>query len=41
MRQAPQRVVKLALLDTGARPETPEQTKRGAVPVSNSQRPVT
>ena len=27
MRQAPQRVVKLALLDTGARPETVEQTK--------------
>jgi len=27
MRQAPQRVVKLALLDTGARPETAEQTQ--------------
>jgi pimeloyl-ACP methyl ester carboxylesterase len=27
MRQAPQRVEKLALLDTGARAETPEQTK--------------
>ena len=27
MRQAPQRVAKLALLDTGARAETPEQTK--------------
>jgi pimeloyl-ACP methyl ester carboxylesterase len=26
MRQAPQRVAKLALLDTGARPETPQQT---------------
>jgi pimeloyl-ACP methyl ester carboxylesterase len=26
MRQAPQRVAKLALLDTSARPETPEQT---------------
>jgi pimeloyl-ACP methyl ester carboxylesterase len=26
MRQAPQRVARLALLDTGARPETPEQT---------------
>jgi pimeloyl-ACP methyl ester carboxylesterase len=26
VRQAPQRVVRLALLDTGARPETPEQT---------------
>ena len=28
MRQAPQRVAKLALLGTGARPETPEQTAR-------------
>lgn len=28
MRQAPQRVAKLALLDTGPRPETPEQTAR-------------
>jgi pimeloyl-ACP methyl ester carboxylesterase len=28
MRQAPQRVVKLALLDTGAGPETAEQTER-------------
>ena len=28
MRQAPARVVKLALLDTSARPETPEQTER-------------
>ena len=27
VRAAPQRVAKLALLDTGARPETPEQTK--------------
>lgn len=27
MRQAPQRVVKLALLDTSPRPDTPEQTK--------------
>ena len=26
MRQAPERVAKLALLDTGARPDTPEQT---------------
>ncbi|MDF2799889.1 MAG: putative hydrolase or acyltransferase of alpha/beta superfamily, partial [Devosia sp.] len=26
MRQAPERVVKLALLDTSARPDTPEQT---------------
>jgi len=28
MRQAPQRVLKLALMDTGARPETAEQTAR-------------
>ena len=28
MRQAPERVVKLALLDTGARGDTPEQTER-------------
>jgi len=28
MRQAPQRVAKLALLDTSARPETPEQTQQ-------------
>lgn len=28
MRQAPARVAKLALLDTSARPETPEQTER-------------
>src|SRR5262249_23556564 len=28
MRQAPERVTKLALLDTSARPETPEQTER-------------
>ena len=28
MRQAPQRVTRLALLDTGARGETPEQTER-------------
>ena len=27
MRQAPQRVARLALLDTGPRPDTPEQTK--------------
>src|SRR4051794_28223718 len=26
MRQAPERVIKLALLDTSARPDTPEQT---------------
>ncbi len=28
VRQAPERVAKLALLDTGARPDTPEQTER-------------
>ena len=27
MRQAPDRVMRLALLDTSARPDTPEQTK--------------
>jgi pimeloyl-ACP methyl ester carboxylesterase len=31
MRQEPQRVAKLALLDTGARAETPEQTERRKV----------
>ncbi|WP_370677387.1 alpha/beta fold hydrolase [Pleomorphomonas sp. PLEO] len=33
LRQAPERVLKLALLDTSARPDTPEQTaaRRGAV----------
>jgi pimeloyl-ACP methyl ester carboxylesterase len=31
MRQAPQRVLKLALLDTGARADTPEQTERRRV----------
>jgi pimeloyl-ACP methyl ester carboxylesterase len=31
MRQAPQRVAKLALLDTGARGDTPEQTERRKV----------
>ena len=34
MRQAPQRVAKLALLDTGARPETTEQTARRQVPMA-------
>jgi pimeloyl-ACP methyl ester carboxylesterase len=34
MRQAPQRVVKLALLDTGARPETAEQTARRQGPIA-------
>lgn len=28
MRQAPERIIKLALLDTSARPDTPEQTAR-------------
>ncbi len=28
MRQAPERIIKLALLDTSARPETPAQTER-------------
>jgi pimeloyl-ACP methyl ester carboxylesterase len=28
MRQAPERVIRLALLDTSARPDTPEQTER-------------
>ncbi len=31
MRQAPERIAKLALLDTSARPETPQQTKRRTV----------
>jgi pimeloyl-ACP methyl ester carboxylesterase len=34
MRQAPQRVAKLALLDTGARPETEEQTARRQTPMA-------
>src|SRR6516164_3731061 len=34
VRQAPQRVVKLALLDTGARAETPEQTERRQVVIA-------
>jgi len=34
MRQARQRVVKLALLDTGARAETPEQTERRKVVIA-------
>ena len=34
MRQAPQRVAKLALLDTGARADTPEQTERRQVPIA-------
>ncbi len=33
MRQAPQRVAKLALLDTGARADTAEQTERRQVPI--------
>jgi pimeloyl-ACP methyl ester carboxylesterase len=34
MRQAPQRVARLALLDTGARPETAEQTARRQGPMA-------
>ena len=34
MRQAPQRVAKLALIDTGARPETAEQTARRQGPMA-------
>ena len=34
MRQAPERVAKLALLDTGARAETPEQTERRKVVIA-------
>ncbi len=34
MRQAPERVAKLALLDTSARAETPEQTERRKVPIA-------
>jgi pimeloyl-ACP methyl ester carboxylesterase len=34
MRQAPARVAKLALLDTGARAETPEQTERRKVVIA-------
>jgi pimeloyl-ACP methyl ester carboxylesterase len=37
MRQAPQRVAKLALLDTGARADTPEQTERRAVVMALAQ----
>jgi len=34
MRQAPERVLKLALLDTGARADTPEQTERRQVVIA-------
>jgi pimeloyl-ACP methyl ester carboxylesterase len=37
MRQAPQRVAKLALLDTGARPETAEQTARRQGPMAKAR----
>ena len=37
MRQAPERVAKLALLDTGARPETAEQTERRQVPMTTAR----
>ncbi len=40
MRQAPERVTRLALLDTSARPDTPEQTRRrrGLISLSRSGR---
>jgi pimeloyl-ACP methyl ester carboxylesterase len=38
MRQAPERVVKLALLDTTARPDTPEQTRLRRALVSRARR---
>ena len=38
MRQAPGRVVKLALLDTGARADVPEQTERRRVADGDGQR---
>ena len=38
MRQAPERVAKLALLDTGARADTPEATAKRAQPTSRSPR---
>lgn len=38
MRQAPERVVKLALLDTSARPDTPEQTRLRRALVSRARR---
>jgi pimeloyl-ACP methyl ester carboxylesterase len=34
MRQAPERIARLALLDTGARAETPEQTERRQTPLA-------
>ena len=34
MRQAPERIARLALLDTGARAETPEQSERRKVPIA-------
>lgn len=37
MRQAPGRVVKLALLDTGARADTPEQTERRRVLMASAK----
>jgi pimeloyl-ACP methyl ester carboxylesterase len=37
MRQAPERVTKLALLDTSARPDTPEQTQRRRLMIGTVQ----
>ncbi len=37
MRQAPERVLKLALLDTSARPDTPEQTQRRRLMIGTVQ----
>jgi pimeloyl-ACP methyl ester carboxylesterase len=37
MRQAPQRVAKLALLDTSARPDTPELTARRQAPMAQAR----
>ena len=37
MRQAPQRVIKLALLDTSARPDSPEQTAQRRALVAQAQ----
>ncbi len=38
MRQAPERVVKLALLDTSARPDTPEQTENRRSQISLAEK---
>ena len=41
MRQAPERVAKLALLDTGSRADTPEQTNAAACSWSSPRKAVT